>query len=106
MARALIHLPPNVKAGDIIEVRTTLGHPMETGLRPGADGQLVPRSIVRRFVAELDGEPVIDCELFIAVAANPYIAFPVRAERSGTLRLQWTGDHGFAHTEMVALRVG
>lgn len=106
MARALIHLPPNIKAGDVIEVRTTLGHPMETGLRPGSDGQLVPRDIVRRFSAQFNGEPVVSCELFIAVAANPYIAFPLRAERSGTLRLQWSGDNGFAHTEVVALAVG
>ena len=105
MARALIHLPPNVKAGDVIEVRTTLGHPMETGLRPGADGQLVARNIVRRFTAQFNGEPVIECELFIAIAANPYIAFPLRADRSGTLRLQWTGDNGFTHTEVVALAV-
>jgi sulfur-oxidizing protein SoxZ len=105
MTRALIHLPPAVKPGDVIEVRTTLGHPMETGLRLDGDGRKVPQDIVRRFTCAYNGEPVFECELFIAIAANPYIAFPLRAERSGTLRLQWTGDNGFSHTEVVALAV-
>ena len=49
MARTLINVPSNAKRGDIIEIRTLIGHPMETGFRPGPEGQLLPRDIIQRF---------------------------------------------------------
>jgi sulfur-oxidizing protein SoxZ len=97
-ARTLINIPV-ARSGEIIEIRATLGHPMETGHRPDGQGQLVPRSIVTRFECRLDGERVFGMDLSPAVAANPYIAFTLRAQRSGTLIFVWEGDHGFRHSE-------
>jgi sulfur-oxidizing protein SoxZ len=105
MARTLIHVPPNPKRGEIIEVRATIAHPMETGYRPGPDGRVLPRDIVTQFSAQLDGVPVFAATLYPAIAANPYVAFPLRAERSGTLTLRWEGDNGFVQVETVPLRV-
>lgn len=85
MARTLIHVPPNLRRGEAFEVRTTIAHPMETGYRPDANGRVVQRDILRRLRATLDGDLVFSAELFAAVAANPYAAFQVRAERSGQL---------------------
>ena len=39
MARALVAMPKTAKRGDIIEVRALIGHPMETGYRPDANGK-------------------------------------------------------------------
>jgi sulfur-oxidizing protein SoxZ len=105
MARTLIHIPPQIRRGEAFEVRTTIAHPMETGFRANDTGQTVPRDIIQRFVCELDGQTVFSADLFPAIAANPYVAFYVRAQASGTLRLQWTGDNGFTQTEVVALNV-
>src|SRR5438046_498365 len=38
MPRTLIQVPASARRGDIIEVRVTIAHPMETGFRPGAAG--------------------------------------------------------------------
>lgn len=105
MARTLIHLPSGLRRGEPFEVRTTIAHPMETGYRPDANGRVVPRDIVRRLRCTLDGELVFSAELFPAVAANPYLAFQVRAERSGQLQITWEGDNGFAQTETVAVQL-
>jgi sulfur-oxidizing protein SoxZ len=105
MARALITVPANAKAGDIVEIRALVAHPMDTGYRPAADGSLVPRNLIRRFVCRFGDEVVFSAELFAAVSANPYIAFSLRATTSGTLSFQWEGDKGFAQTENVALVV-
>jgi sulfur-oxidizing protein SoxZ len=82
---------------------------METGYRPGADGKLLPRDIVRRFSCHFSeggtNELVFSAELFPAIAANPYIAFHTVASVSGTLHFTWEGDHGFRHTQDVALQV-
>jgi sulfur-oxidizing protein SoxZ len=109
MARTLINVPPSPSRGEIIEVRALIQHPMETGYRPGADGKLLPRDIVRRFSCRFsDGatnELVISADLFPAVAANPYFAFYTVATGSGTLTFTWEGDNGFAQTETVPLKV-
>jgi sulfur-oxidizing protein SoxZ len=105
MARALITMPTTAKRGDVIEIRTLIAHPMETGYRPGADGAILPRNLIRRFTCHYDGVLVFSAELFPAVAANPYLSFSTVATASGTLRFAWTGDNGFAQTETTALTV-
>jgi sulfur-oxidizing protein SoxZ len=105
MARALINVPASAKRGEVIEIRTLIGHPMETGYRPGAEGNVLPRNIIRRFTCRYNGEPVFSAELFPAIAANPYLAFHTVATDSGTLSFTWEGDNGFVQTETVAITV-
>lgn len=105
MARTLIHVPPSVRRGEPFEVRTTIAHPMETGYRPDENGRVLPRDIVTRLQCTLDGALVFSADLYPAIAANPYVAFQARAERSGELRITWEGDKGFSQTETVAVRV-
>ena len=105
MARALITMPKAARRGEIIEIRTMVAHPMETGHRPGADGRLLPRDIIRRFTCRYDGEVVFSADLYPAVSANPYLAFHTIATASGTLSFTWEGDNGFAQTETVQLDV-
>lgn len=105
MARTLINAPTTAKRGEVIEIRATIGHPMETGFRPGEDGKIVPRNIIQTFSCRYNGELVFSAELFSAVSANPYIAFHTVAADSGTLVLNWEGDNGFTQTESISLAV-
>jgi sulfur-oxidizing protein SoxZ len=104
-ARTLIQVPAAVRRGQVFEVRATIAHPMETGYRPGADGRVVPRDILRRFTCRYDGEVVVTAELAPAIAANPYFSFHVRAVDSGMLEFEWQGDNGFAQVERRPLQV-
>ena len=104
-ARTLIQVPANARRGDVVEVRATIAHPMETGYRPGADGRVLPRDIIRRFSCRYDGEVVFSAELFPAIAANPYVFFHVLATQTGTLEFEWQGDNGFAQVERRTLQV-
>jgi sulfur-oxidizing protein SoxZ len=103
--RTLIHVPRQVRKGDIVEIRATIAHVMETGHRSDSEGRRVPRDIVTRFECRLDATPVFAADVFAAVAANPYFAFTLRAERGGTLVLTWEGDRGFRHRETATLDV-
>jgi sulfur-oxidizing protein SoxZ len=103
--RALIHVPPSVRRGEVFELRATLGHPMETGHRADGQGATVPRDIVTHFECRLDGATVFRATLTPAVAANPYLAFSLRAEASGTLSFLWRGDRGFSHQVSATLVV-
>jgi len=105
MARALIHMPSTAKQGEIIEIRALIAHPMETGYRPGADGKILPRDIIRRFACRYNGEQVFAAELHQAISANPYLGFFTVATETGTLEFSWEGDNGFAQTEKIAITV-
>jgi sulfur-oxidizing protein SoxZ len=105
MARTLITAPATAKRGEVIELRSLIAHPMETGFRPGADGLLLPRNLITRFSCRYNGELVFSADLHAAMAANPYIAFFTTATESGTLSFRWEGDHGFSQTETVAISV-
>jgi sulfur-oxidizing protein SoxZ len=105
MARVLIQVPASARRGEVIELRATIAHPMETGYRPGADGQLLPRDIVQRFTCRYNGQVVFAAELHPAISANPYVAFHTVANESGTLEFEWSGDKGFSHVERRQLQV-
>jgi sulfur-oxidizing protein SoxZ len=105
MARTLINAPKTAKRGDVIEIRATIGHPMETGFRPDESGKILPRNIIKKFSCRYNGELVFSAEMFSAVSANPYLAFHTLATESGTLALTWEGDNGFSQTENITLTV-
>ena len=105
MARALITFPASAKRGDAIEIRTLIAHPMETGYRPGDDGRIVPRDLIRRLSCHYNDELVFSAEMFPATSANPFISFYMLAEVSGTLRFTWEGDNGFLQTESRSISV-
>ena len=104
--RALLNLPANARRGDVVDIRATVQHPMETGYRAGSDGQTLARNLVRRVECRFDGELVFAAELHPAIAANPYLAFSIVATQSGTISVEWRGDNGFVHSESATLVVG
>ncbi|MFC4171293.1 thiosulfate oxidation carrier complex protein SoxZ [Microvirga sp. GCM10011540] len=105
MARALINVPKTAKRGDIIEIKTLISHPMETGYRTGADGALVPRNIINRFICTYNGEEIFSADLFPAIAANPFFSFTAVATESGRIAFRWIGDQGEAHLETAEIIV-
>lgn len=102
--RTLIHGTEALRRGEPGELRATLGHPMESGLRHDGHGKVVPRNLVTRFECRLDGTLVFGADLYAAIAANPYLAFWVRADGPGTLSFEWWGDAGFNHRETRAIQ--
>lgn len=100
-----IRLPAQARAGEVIEIRTLVTHPMETGQRRDQAGAVVPRDIIRRFEARFEGELVFAMDLAPAIAANPFIAFPFRVERPGRFTFTWTNDAGESRSATQELRV-
>jgi sulfur-oxidizing protein SoxZ len=105
MPRALIHVPPSAKKGEVIEIKTLISHVMETGFRRTQVGAVIPRNIIRRFVCTYNGTEVFSADLHPAISANPFIVFSTVATESGALAFSWTGDNGFSVTESAAITV-
>jgi len=96
VARAVVTVPPKAKRGEIIEIRTLVGHPMESGFRHDSFGRSLPRDIITQFVCIYNGIEICRADLYPAISANPLLTFTTVATESGTLEFRWTGDNNFA----------
>ena len=92
--RPRVRLPKSVWAGIPFTVKTRITHPMQTGLRQGSDGELVPRQIINRFTVRYNGEVAMSVDLEPAVSADPYIQFEMAVPDSGLLEFEWVDDDG------------
>ena len=106
MTRSVIHLPATARPGEVVAVRVLVQHAMETGYRTSSVGEPLARDIIRRVECRFEGERVFAADLHPAIAANPTLAFFMVATRSGTLSVEWRGDHGFVHANSARIQVG
>ena len=88
-----LRVPATAKKGEVVEIKTLITHPMESGQRKDNDGKLVPRMIVNSLKVTYNDKPVLNVALEPAVAANPYMAFFLKVEETGTLKFTWTDDN-------------
>ena len=88
-----LRVPTSAKKGELIEIKTLITHPMETGQRKDSGGKLVPRLIVNALAVTYNGKPVFNAKLEPAVSANPYLAFFLKVDEPGTLKFTWTDDN-------------
>jgi sulfur-oxidizing protein SoxZ len=93
-----VQAPGTAAKGEIFQVRTLIDHEMETGLRHDSSGNKIPRRIVNKFTCRYNDVVVFSVDLHEAVAANPYLAFYVRAAESGRLHFTWEEDGGAVST--------
>jgi len=105
MAGVLVNVPPKARRGEVVQVKTLVAHPMETGYRHDAAGNAIPRDIVRELRCTYNGVEVFRARLHPAIAANPYIAFTTVANETGTLAFEWIGDNGFVATASARIEV-
>jgi sulfur-oxidizing protein SoxZ len=105
MLNARISVPAVAAPGEVITIKTLVSHPMETGYRRDRMGVRIPRNILTEFECRLDDELVFRADFEPAVSANPYLAFHLRATRSGTLWFRWRDQNGEVTTERRELQV-
>lgn len=105
MTSIRLAVPETAIAGEIIEVKALIRHPMESGHRRGSRGEVIERDIITRFECLYLGEQVFAADFHPGIAANPLLTFYVRASRSGDLEFTWTDQHGASWSETSALTV-
>ncbi|MEO9459851.1 MAG: thiosulfate oxidation carrier complex protein SoxZ [Lentilitoribacter sp.] len=89
-----VKVPKKASAGDVITIKTLISHKMESGQRKDGDGNVIPRSIINRFVADFNGENVIDVTLEPAISTNPYFQFDATVPETGEFHFTWYDDDG------------
>jgi sulfur-oxidizing protein SoxZ len=80
--------------GDVIEVRTMIAHPMETGYRFDVLGTAVPKNVIHTLTVDYAGQRIFKADMSTGVSANPFLSFYTRATESADLLLAWSDDKG------------
>ena len=94
------------KAGQVIEIKTLISHPMETGNRKDKKGNKIPRNIINTFTAVFNGKQVFKGDLQSSVSANPYLSFYFKVPASGEMVFTWLEDSGKKTTASRKITVG
>ena len=100
-----VKVPKSAAAGEVITIKTLISHKMESGQRKDKEGNLIPRSIINRFVADFNGQNVIDVTLEPAISTNPYFEFEATVPESGEFTFTWYDDDGDVYTTSKKIEV-
>ena len=93
--------------GDVADVRVLMAHPMETGQRKDAAGNVVPLHFIQTITAQLNGKPVFQAEVSQAISRNPVFGFKVKGAKAGDkLAITWIDNKGDKRTDEVTLTAG
>ena len=105
MGAARVRMPGSAKRGEVIEIRTLVQHPMESGFRLDNTGKAISRHIVESFECTYNGREIFRAKLHPAVSTNPFFTFYAVASESGELVFTWKDDQGGVATVRQMLAV-
>ena len=93
--RARLAFVGELRAGNVVEARLIIAHPMESGFRTDDKGQRLPKDIIESIEVRLDGKPVLRAELGTGMSAYPFLAFPlVVPAGGGVVSANWIDTSG------------
>ncbi|UYV35935.1 thiosulfate oxidation carrier complex protein SoxZ [Rhodobacteraceae bacterium D3-12] len=101
-----VKAPKKAEAGETVTLKTLISHKMESGLRKGKDGALIPRSIINRFTCEFNGKMVIDVTMEPSISTNPYFEFEAVVPEAGDFKFTWYDDDGSVYDTTKSVAVG
>lgn len=104
-ARSRIRVPSHAARDEVVQVRTSITHPMENGARVSPDGTPVPRRIINRFICTFNDQRVLDMDIGPGVSANPFLEFDARVPASGRFYFEWQDDSGAVYRDSASIEV-
>ena len=100
-----VRVPKTAAKDEVIQIKTLISHPMESGQRKDKDGNLIPRQIINKFTATFNGETVLEIDMEPAISTNPYIEFEAKVPESGEFVFTWVDDDGSVYEDKQAITV-
>ena len=94
IGRIRIRIPPNIKKGDLVRVRSLIIHPMETVERKAGKPVEKNYHFVYKVVATYNGREILQAETTQSISENPFFTFAFKATEPGTLKVTFLDTHG------------
>src|SRR6478752_6035470 len=90
--------------GDVADVRILMRHPMETGQRKDAKGDIVPVHFIQSVIVMHNGTTVVDAQWSQAVSRDPFLGLRVKSAKVGDkITVTWADNKGDNRTDEVAV---
>jgi len=86
--------------GDAADVRILMLHPMETGQRRDAKGEIVPPHFIQSVVITHNGRTVLDAQWSQAISRNPFLGLRIKGAKLGDkISVTWVDNKGDKRTD-------
>lgn len=87
-----LRAPARARAGETVEIRLLLDHPMDSGRR--RDGSAAPRQMLTDLRLLLDGREIARLAFGDGASPNPFHVFRVRIPGPCEIAALWTAEDG------------
>ncbi len=82
-------------SGNLLDVKILITHPMETGLRKDAKGQVIPAFFIKELQISLNNTAILRNNWSQAISKNPFLGVKIRNAKQGDhLKLEWIDNLG------------
>jgi sulfur-oxidizing protein SoxZ len=83
-------------SGDLVEIKSLMIHPMETGSRKDPEtGALVPQHHITQLTFTHNDQVALVANLSTAISKNPYFSYKFRGAKAGdVLKVSWVDSKG------------
>ena len=90
--------------GDTADVRILVAHPMETGQRKDAAGNIVPLHFIQSLIVTHNGKTVLDAQWSQAISRNPFLGLRVKgAKIDDKIVVTWSDSKGDKRSDEAAV---
>ncbi|MCH7743896.1 MAG: thiosulfate oxidation carrier complex protein SoxZ [Proteobacteria bacterium] len=104
MAAKPVKIRGKVKDG-VARIKALMPHPMETGTRRDADGNVIPAHYIEEVICEHNGRVTMTAQWGPSVSKNPYLSFKVNNAAPGdAIKISWTDNLGESSQGEIKLK--
>jgi len=91
-------------ANGVTEVKVLMAHPMESGMRKDAAGNLVPAHFITDVVVKHGERVVMQCQWGQSVSQNPFLSFKFKGGAKGEkISVNWQDNKGDSRTDETTI---
>ncbi len=99
-----IRVPRKIRKGQVVPVKTLIMHPMETGFRTDKKTKKKVPAYYINDVSVYYGDTLLNrSEWTIAISANPFMTFYLKADKKAPLRIVWKDIKGGVYEKTVQI---
>lgn len=92
--KVTIRVPPDIKRGDMVRIRSLVMHPMEIVQRQ--DGKPIDKNyrFIHKVIATYNGREILQAETTQSISENPFFSVTFKATEPGTFKITFLDTHG------------
>lgn len=105
IGKVRIRVPSSIKAGDVVQVRSLVIHPMER-IERDKQGKIIQKNYnyINKVVVSYLGKTIVTFDTTQSVSENPFFSFTFRATDPGPLTIQFLDTTGGKYEGAVDIK--